>query len=101
MAAREPYLTPETLEEAGILLAGPDWKLPMSALLGPHHPEGARERIDPRLVRRWAAGERPIPHWVRPVLAELLVRRTMQLSREANRARDLCLRLRKGPHAAP
>ncbi|GJD87114.1 hypothetical protein BHAOGJBA_0614 [Methylobacterium hispanicum] len=51
---------------------GPDWQRPLSRGLGPLHPDGAREAIDDRLVRRWASGERPIPAWVGPALIRLL-----------------------------
>ena len=90
----------ETLEQAGKLLLGPDWKLPMATLLGPYHPEGARERIDPRLVRRWAAGDRhggrPIPDWVAPVLAVLLKERSKQLAADAKAAGFLAQFLKNG-----
>ncbi|WP_246733181.1 hypothetical protein [Methylobacterium sp. BTF04] len=51
-------------------------------MLGPHHPDGARDSIDPRAPFRWARGPdrdepdnnkgRPVPPWVAPVLARLL-----------------------------
>ncbi len=65
-------MDPETLAYAGKLLLGPEWQRPMARLLGPHHPAGARDSLDPRLVQRWASGERPIPAWVAHVLAHLL-----------------------------
>ncbi len=86
----------ETLDQAGRLLLGNDWKLPMATLLGPYHPEGARERLDPRLVRRWAAGDRPIPPWVAPALGALLRERAKELARDAKLAAALSERLRHG-----
>lgn len=44
----------------------------LARVLGPHHPEGERECIDPRLVRRWSSGERAVPAWVPDTLARLL-----------------------------
>jgi hypothetical protein len=40
------------------------------------HQAASRASIDPRLVRRWAVGDRPIPPWVAPVLASLLQERS-------------------------
>lgn len=54
------------------MLYGDDWQRPLARGLGPLHPEGARESIDARLVRRWAAGERPVPGWVGTALVSLL-----------------------------
>ncbi|MBZ6411116.1 MULTISPECIES: hypothetical protein [Methylobacterium] len=72
----------------------------MASLLGPYHPEGARERLDPRLVRRWAVGDRPggrpIPPWVGPVLAALLEERAKQLARDAKAAGFLAQYLKNG-----
>lgn len=83
----------QTLEKAGVLLLGPDWKLPLASVLGPHHPEGAREKIDPRLVRRWAAGDRAIPGWVAPVIIDLLMERSKELNNLAWDAAHLAERL--------
>lgn len=90
---RDEPLDPETLAEAGKLLLGNDWKLPMASVLGPFHPDGARKKIDPRLVRRWAVGDRDVPNWVAPVLAGLLHNRAEELARDAKRASDLAKRL--------
>src|SRR5262249_31345568 len=40
---------------AGSLLFGLEWQRPVARMLGPLHPEGGRNTIDDRLVRRWAA----------------------------------------------
>jgi hypothetical protein len=64
------------LSQAGAALCGPAWKNPMSRVLGPYSPDGPRDHVDPRLVRRWAAGARPIPDWVLAALADLLRERS-------------------------
>lgn len=53
-------------------LYGNEWRHALARALGPFHPDGQRESIDPRLVGRWASGERPIPAWVLPALSALL-----------------------------
>lgn len=94
----------QTLEEAARLLLGPEFKRPLARILGPHHPDGARESLDPRLPFRWFAdpvtpeGEpnrqaRPIPAWVAPVMARLLAERADELVRDADRARALSARM--------
>lgn len=100
-----PGLDRVALEEAGHLLLGPEWKRPLAKLLGPHHPLGARDSLDPRLPFRWAMEpntdpeksdqSRPVPSWVWPVLARLLAERADALNAEADRARALSARLRE------
>lgn len=95
-----------TLEEAGRLLLGPEWKRPLAKLLGPHHPSGARESLDPRLPFRWASAPqtdpskkdqcRPVPDWVGPALSRLLAERADTLIADADRARALSDRLKGG-----
>ena len=51
----------DRLARAGRLLLGLEWQRPLARALD----------IDDRLVRRWVAGERPIPAWVWPALAML------------------------------
>ena len=58
-------------QRAGEAILGPEWHRPMSRELGRLHPDGPRDEIDNRMLRRWAAGERPIPDWVPEVLAAL------------------------------
>ncbi len=86
-------ISTDTLEQALTLLLGPEWKRPAARLLGPHHPTGARESLDPRLPFRWASGERQVPDWVGPVLARLLSERAESLARDAKAARALAKRL--------
>ncbi len=71
-------------EEAGT------WHRAMARELGPHHPSGAREYIDDRLVRRWLARERDIPDWVGPALRTIL---QAEISGLRNRLRGLELAL--------
>lgn len=93
-----------TLEMAARLLLGAEWKRPLAALLGPHHPSGPRESLDPRLPFRWLAnplnpdgstnkGWRPIPPWVWPVLSELLHQRALDLAADARDAQRLHIEL--------
>ncbi len=63
-----------SLTEIGRLLYGEDWQRPLARGLGPLHPDGARESIDDRLVRRWAAGDRPIPAWVGQAVLKLMLK---------------------------
>jgi hypothetical protein len=54
----------DDLFRAARFLIGDAGTRAFARLLGPHHPEGPRESIDDRLVRRWSAGQREIPAWV-------------------------------------
>lgn len=49
---------------AGEALYGPQWQRALARALGPLHPDGPRESIDDRYVRRLAAGDRPVPGWM-------------------------------------
>lgn len=65
-------MTPALLARAGeALRSGEDWRRPMARLLGPYHPAGPRDEIDPRMVSRWASGAMVIPEWVGEALARL------------------------------
>ncbi|MFC4172382.1 hypothetical protein ACFOYU_09955 [Microvirga sp. GCM10011540] len=87
-------MDPETLARAGQLLLGPEWQRPMARLLGPRHPGGIRESLDPRLIQRWASGERPVAAWVPGVLADLLAARSGQLRAAAKECETLAAALR-------
>lgn len=76
------------------MLYGTDWQRPLARGLGPYHPQGARESIDDRLVRRWASGERPIPAWIGPALVSLLEAEAAKLTEHAQACRDRADRLR-------
>jgi hypothetical protein len=71
------------------------WQRAVARALGPWHPDGARETIDDRLVRRWAAGERPIPTWVFRALAEMVESRTISMEIQARALSTFLIRLRK------
>jgi len=62
----------DILNQAGPALYGPAWKNDLARALGAYHPDGPREHIDNRLLRRWAAGDRPIPDWILPALLSML-----------------------------
>lgn len=59
-------MTPDQLRMAGAAIVGRDdeWQRELCRILGPLHPEGPREVLDPRLLRRWLSGNREIPSWV-------------------------------------
>ena len=76
------------------LLYGDDWQRPLARGLGPHHPDGARESIDARLVRRWASGERPVPMWVGSALVALLEEEAARHDTQAQACRARAERLR-------
>lgn len=51
-------MTPSALMAFGILLHGKRWQLDTARTLA----------VDPRLLRRWLCGDRPIPGWVASAL---------------------------------
>lgn len=59
----------DLLTRAASALWGPRWKTQAARVL----------KVDPRLVRRWAAGHRPIPGWVVDRLGELVHTRLSEL----------------------
>ena len=62
----------DLLHRAGeALRQGEDWRRPLARLLGPLHPDGPRDELDPRMVSRWASGAMDVPDWVREALARL------------------------------
>lgn len=64
----------QAFAQAGKALNGSDeeWKRPLARMLGPYHPMGARDSIDPRLPFRWANGDREIPEWVIATMVRML-----------------------------
>lgn len=83
-----------TVTEIAQLLYGDDWQRPLARGLGPLHPDGVRASIDDRLVRRWAAGERPVPVWVGEALVSLLERRAIALAGRSRLLQGRAERLR-------
>ena len=65
---------------ASALLFGAEWQRALARNLGGYHPDGSRESIDDRLVRRWVAGERPVPNWVVPALMRIAEPREREIS---------------------
>lgn len=65
----------DALIQAGHALYGATWQTALARDLGPRHPDGPREKYDDRTLRRWAAGQRPIPDWVLTALRDLLAER--------------------------
>ena len=66
------HLDLDVVTSVARLLYGDNWQRPLARGLGPLHPAGARESIDDRLVRRWAAGQNLVPGWVGSALVTLL-----------------------------
>jgi hypothetical protein len=70
----------QKLKQAGKTLYGPEWTRTLAIYLGPHHPDGPRAAVDPRLVRRWAAGERDIPDWVFEAVRKIVLEKMRDLT---------------------
>jgi hypothetical protein len=82
---------PAALAEAAQAALGPEWHRGLARLLGPHHPDGPRDAIDDRLVRRWASGQRAVPTWVPVALASILRDEAASLLRAADALDGDCL----------
>lgn len=63
-------MSPALLHEAGEALHGPLWRVPLARDLG----------VAERTVRRWAAGEWPVPAAVWGEVRELLKARSLALA---------------------
>ncbi|MCJ2088538.1 hypothetical protein MKK88_21525 [Methylobacterium sp. E-005] len=87
------------LIDAACLLYGEDWQRPLARGLGRLHPDGHREDIDDRLVRRWASGERSVPTWVGPALVRLLRRHASLAAKRSFALKDAATDL--GARLAP
>jgi hypothetical protein len=77
------------LRSCGEALYGPEWQRALARGLGPRHPDGARESIDDRGVRRVAAGQRPIPAWWWSAIEAMLAARMATMRDERRRAAEL------------
>lgn len=78
-AARQADAELDALRSFGVLMFGSDWQRATARALGPHHPSGSRDAIDDRLVRRWVAGERDVPVWVRGACKLIVENRVHEL----------------------
>ena len=80
------------LRSAGAAAFGPRWQVPLARALGPMRPSG-HPGISGRQVRRWVAGDTPVPAWALSAVpamlsaqAEALVARADELRRAATSA---------------
>jgi hypothetical protein len=81
---------------AGEAILGGEWHRAIARELGPHHPDGPRDAIDDRIVRRWAAGERDIPDWVQPAMAKIAALKHAKHAAAASTMYAIAHRLRSG-----
>lgn len=88
------HLDLDVVTSVARLLYGDNWQRPLARGLGPLHPAGARESIDDRLVRRWAAGQNPVPSWVGLALVTLLEEEASASAAHAKACRERAERLR-------
>lgn len=72
----------DLMREATVLLFGEPSARQLARALGPLHPDGPRDQVDDRLVRRWAAGHREIPPWALTGMAFLLDRGRLEMEAE-------------------
>jgi hypothetical protein len=86
-------MTPEDFRIAGQEIHGDEWHRAIARSLGSYHPDGARDQIDDRLVRRWAAGERAIPAWVPAAMIDILDIKEIELRADADRVARLLAHL--------
>jgi hypothetical protein len=61
---------PEFVRRAGAALYGERWLTPLAMALG---------NVDPRTVRRWAGGQRPVPPGVRARVVAMVRERIAEL----------------------
>ena len=74
----------EDFRRASDVIFGHEWQRSIARALGPMHPDGPRESIDERLVRRWASGDREIPGWVSAAIVRVAGERAAALRLEAD-----------------
>ena len=72
----------DLMRQATTLLFGEPSARQLARALGPLHPDGPRDQVDDRLVRRWAAGHREIPRWALTGMAALLDRDRLEMEAE-------------------
>ena len=84
----------DLMQQASSLLFGEPSARQLARALGPLHPDGARDAVDDRLVRRWAAGHREIPAWVLSGVARLLDRERLEMEAECSEMRATAAKLR-------
>lgn len=72
----------DLMRQATTLLFGEPSARQLARALGPLHPDGPRDHVDDRLVRRWAAGHREIPSWALSGMASLLDRDRLEMEAE-------------------
>jgi hypothetical protein len=86
-------LTQTEFREVGALLLGNEWQRPLAKMLGPYHPDGPRATIDPRLIQRWASGERPVAEWVTAALVTMLLATVPGVEQRAAEMRRVAAKL--------
>jgi hypothetical protein len=69
----------DVLVSSSAMLFRSEWQHAIAKELGQFHPDGPRDAIDSRLIRRWASGERVVPNWVVSALARILELRVSEL----------------------
>ena len=85
----ESAMSPEDFRIAAEEICGEKWVKDINPMLGAYHPDGPRDNIDDRLVRRWASGARPMPSWVPEALKDILDVQEINLRADADRKRRL------------
>lgn len=75
----------DLLRAAGVAAFGPRWQVPLARALGPLRPAG-HPGISGRQVRRWVAGDTPVPAWALSAVPAML---SAQAEAHAARASDL------------
>jgi hypothetical protein len=86
----------DTLAHAGRLIAGDNWQTALGRALAPFRADGVSAPLDDSLMRKWKRGDRPVPAWATPAIAQLLMQRAEELEEQAREARELAARLSPG-----
>jgi hypothetical protein len=77
----------DILRKAASAAYGSDWQRPLARELGAFRPSGARVSLSDRQVRRWAAGDSPVPAWALQSLPDLLSATAKEHDRQAEHLR--------------